>query len=314
MLRQVENAVDSGDGDIQIRTLRQRLAASERDLDARILLARIYSQGGLPDLALEHYRLAIAQFPGSPVAALGLAKQLREMGEPTAALKVINEYLATVASLSWELASIKGILQDELGRPDQAESAHRAALTLEPGRSALHNNLGYNLLLQGKSEAAAVEFRRAIEIDPASQLARNNLAAALASEPQSGPAEAVKQLSQSQDPAVAHNNVAAVLIEQGRYDEARAELSKSLEYRRDLPAALANVRLLAEAGLGQVVIVPEAAKPATFWQRVALAWGKVIGSAPEPRTAVSTGAEVDNSAPKSSSGQVGDPSGSAGRK
>ena len=42
MQRQVEHAVYAGEGDPEIRSLRQRLAANANDLDARIMLARAY--------------------------------------------------------------------------------------------------------------------------------------------------------------------------------------------------------------------------------------------------------------------------------
>src|SRR5580704_12342712 len=180
MERQAHNAVELGDGDLQAQQLRKRLAANARDLDARILLARLYAQRGLPDLALEHYRLAAAQFPDSPAVTLALAKSLREMGEPSEALRVLLEYAETRPRGSWEVLSLTGILEDEQGRLPAAEAAHRAALTLAPEQSELHNNLGYNLLSQKQMETAENEFRRAIELDPKSPVAHNNLAVALA--------------------------------------------------------------------------------------------------------------------------------------
>lgn len=257
MARQVENAIDAGEGDLQLRALRKRLAANASDLDARILLARLYSRRGYPDLALEHYRLAAAQFPDSVIVTLSLAKTLREMGEAEGALSTVHYYLAKYpsASSNWELLSLEGILEDEQGRFTPAETAHRAALSLDPGRSALHNNLGYNLLLQGQSSAAAAEFRRAIEIAPRSQIAHNNLGAALAL--QSHSSEALSEWQRSGDPAVAHNNLAAVLMEEGRYAEARAELQTALGFRRDFPAALVNLRLVAakDGGPASVPVV-----------------------------------------------------------
>lgn len=268
MARQVENAVDAGEGDLQLRTLRKRLAANARDVDARILLARLYSKRGLPDLALEHYRLAAAQFPDSAVVTLALAKTLREMGEGDGALGIVHDYLTKYprASTNWELLSLEGILEDERGRFTPAETAHRAALVLDPGRSALHNNLGYNLLLQGQSIAAAAEFRRAIEIEPRSVIAHNNLGAALAL--QSLSTEALSEWRRSADPAVAHNNLAAVLIEEGRYSEARSELQTALDFRHDFPAALGNLRLVA-AKDGGPVTVPEVARRANLSKRQA---------------------------------------------
>ena len=259
MSRHVQNAVDAGDGDLQLRSLRKRLAANANDLDARILLARLYSRRGLPDLALEHYRLAAAQFPDSMVVTVALAKMLREMGEADGALKTVSDYLAKYPSANgkWELQSLEGILDDERGRFAEAEAAYRAAIAIEPGRSALHNNLGYNLLLQGQPEPAAAEFRRAIQIDPRSEIAHNNLGAALAY--QSRGSEALSELRRSADPAVAHNNLAAVLIEQGRYAEARTELLAALGSRPDFPPALVNLRLVAAADGGPIT-VPTAAR------------------------------------------------------
>ena len=254
MSRHVQNAVDAGDGDLQLRTLRKRLASNANDLDARVLLARLYSRRGLPDLALEHYRLAAAQFPDAIVVTLALAKTLREMGEADGALKISSDYLAKYPNANgrWELLSLKGILDDERGQFAEAEAAYRAAIAIEPGRSALHNNLGYNLLLQGQPESAAVEFRRAIEIEPQSQIAHNNLGTALAYQSRGG--EALSEWQHSAEPAVAHNNLAAVLIKQGRYADARAELQTALGFRRDFPAALANLRLLAAADGGPAAI------------------------------------------------------------
>src|SRR2546421_434099 len=84
----------------------------------------------------------------------------REMGEGEGSLGIVHNYLAKYpgARDNWELLSLEDILEDEHGRFAPAETAHRAALGIEPGRSALHNNLGYNLLLQGEASAAAAEF------------------------------------------------------------------------------------------------------------------------------------------------------------
>jgi Flp pilus assembly protein TadD len=294
MARQVQNAVDAGDGDLEARTLRQRLAADAQDLDARLALARLYARRGLPELALEHHRLAEAQFPDSVPVTLGLAKTLREMGEAEAALRAIQDFQAKHTRGSWELLSLQGILEDEQGRFGMAETAHRAALALDPGRSALHNNLGYNLLLQAKADAAAGEFRRALELDPRSEIAHNNLGAALAldSQPARAPAfkEALEEWQRLADPAAAHNNLAAVLMEQGRYAEARSELETALGFRRDFPAALANLKLIAELD-GRPVLVPPPRQPVNLWKRATSTLGRVVVGIPAPK-APSSGASA----------------------
>lgn len=176
MARQIQNAVDAGDGDVEARGLRQRLAANPDDLDARLGLARRYEQRGLPDLALEHYRLAAIRFPDSEPVTLGVAKTLREMNEGSQALAALQAFVAAHANAGWEILSLQGILLDERGKYTDAEGSHRAALALDANRSSLHNNLGYNLTLQGKRGEAAAEFHRALAIDGNSEIAKNNLA------------------------------------------------------------------------------------------------------------------------------------------
>src|SRR5215471_9548638 len=46
MQRQIENAVDAGDGDYVARSLRQKLIANPDDLAARLKLAERYQQAG----------------------------------------------------------------------------------------------------------------------------------------------------------------------------------------------------------------------------------------------------------------------------
>ena len=266
MSREVNNAKDDGDGDIELRTLRQHLAANAKDPDARIQLARYYSSRGLPDLALEHYRLAAAQFPDSPVVTLALAKTLREMGEPSEALRTLREYAERQPRGSWEVFSLEGILEDEQGHLPAAETAHRAALTMAPEQSELHNNLGYNLLSQKQIDSAVTEFRRAIELDPKSEVAHNNLAVALARSG-SAPKEALAEWSRFTSLAGAHNNLAAVLMEQGHYPEARAELESALALQPGLSSALSNLKLVSQMD-GQAASVPARKRRASLWPRI----------------------------------------------
>jgi len=283
MVRQAQNAKEAGDGDVELRRLRQFLAANPRNPDARILLARYYQAHGSPDLALEHYRLGATQFPDSSVIAISLAKTLREMGEPAEAARALEEY-ATRAHPGWDVLSLEGILQDEQGNHSAAEKAHRAAIAAAPDQSDLHNNLGYNLLTQGRPEAAIEEFRRAIELDPKSDIAHNNLAAALAS---SGSAnsdtarQAVAEWGRSNGQAEAHSNLAAVRIDQGRYDEARAELAAALKIDPGLGAALANLRLVAEKD-GQPATLP--ARATNTGKAHVSVWAKILGRRTESKT------------------------------
>jgi Flp pilus assembly protein TadD len=162
----------------------------------------------------------------------------------------LEGFLAAHASAGADLWSVLGIVQDDAGDYTAGERSHRTAAKLRDGSSPFHNNLGYNLLLQNRKTEAAAEFRRALEIDPSSAIARNNLGIALAGQP----AEAVNQLRSVSDPATAHSNLAAVLMEQGDYEAARRELELALGYRKDHPAALHNLQLIAEAQGGGMTL------------------------------------------------------------
>jgi tetratricopeptide (TPR) repeat protein len=315
MTRQIENAVDAGSGDPEMHALRQRLAANAHDMNARITLARLYAKHGYPDLALEHYRMAMLQDPDSLVAVLELAKALRQMDQKEAALQVTQFYSMRhpwnrvgnsngdaqkkgQPPPSWEVPSLEGVLEDELGRFDAAEQAHRAALKIEPNRSGLHNNLGYNLLLQNKPKEAAAEFEAALKLDPRSEIAHNNLGAALAQlappgepskQPKKGkpdPQRALSEWEHTQDPAVAHNNLAAWLIEEERWPEARVELQAALDANPGFAPALANLRLVSESD-GQPATMNLASRPkrVNFWRRAA---STILGGdAPAPKPVVS---------------------------
>ena len=155
---------------------------------------------------------------------------------------MLQEFLQAHPQQSPDFASLLGILLDEQKQWAEGERSHREALALAPKSDSLHNNLGYNLLMQGKNEAAAGEFQEALKLNPHSQVARNNLGMALANKPD----QAAVSWQSVGDPAAAHNNVAALLIQQGRYAEARKELDLALGYNRTYSAALNNLKLVSE--------------------------------------------------------------------
>src|SRR5437868_4972600 len=242
MERQVQNAMDVGEGDYDIRLLRQRMAQEPDNLEVRLALAKRYQAVGSTELALEHYRLAAVRFPESPEVHLLLAKSLRRIGSRGEATYMLQDFLRAHPQQSPDFASLLGILLDEQKQWADGERSHREALAVAPKSDSLHNNLGYNLLMQGKNGAAAVEFQEALRLNSHSQVARNNLGMALTNQPDQ---TAVSWQSVG-DPAAAHNNMAALLIQQGRYAEARKELDLALGYNRSYPAALNNLKLVSE--------------------------------------------------------------------
>ncbi len=267
MARQVINAIDLGDGDIQIRQLRQALLANPGDLNARLQLAERYRLAGAPELWIDHYRLAADRFPANGYVATLLAKALRDLGRGQEAMAVLVDFWSRHPNAAPEVLSALGILRDDAGDFAGAEQAYRQAIARAPQLAYLHNNLGYNLLLQRKGKAAVQEFEQALLIDPRSEFANNNLGLALLADwtDENQPKEALLHWQSVSGPATAHNNLATVLIHQKRYPEARKELEIALSYHRNLPAALENLELVSKLD-GKPAGPPPAHN--SFWKRV----------------------------------------------
>jgi len=171
--------------------------------------------------------------PASPVNPVNEAERVSALQER---LKANPQDVAAWLEL--------GLIQERLNDLASAERTFEEALALNPESDRLHNNLGYSLLLQNKTEAAEGEFRKALELNPSSATARNNLGALLA---RRGDTQlAFEQFKMAADPATAHNNLAVVLLEMGRYEESREELVKALAIRRSFPPALVNFKLVQE--------------------------------------------------------------------
>jgi Tfp pilus assembly protein PilF len=173
-------------------------------------------------------------------AVIGLSRSARGSHRTAEAVPVLEAILKdrpTTASLN-EL----GLLYQELRNFGASERAFREGIARSPDSDTAHNNLGYNLVLQNKTEEAEREFRKALEAKPASVTARNNLGSLLAHR---GDLQgALEQFEMVSDAATAHNNLAVVLLEMQQYEKSRDELVKALAMRRSFAPALANFKLV----------------------------------------------------------------------
>lgn len=270
MDRQIRNAVDAGDGDYLLRSLRQRMIEHPEDLAVRLDLAHAYEARNFPELALEHYRLAADRFPESADAHLQLARSLHAAHLEADAAGIFGDFLQAHPQRSVAYASWLGILRDDAGDWKAGEAAHREAIEIAVSegqdKDYLHNNLGYCLLKQGRKDEAAVEFRSALALNRGSEIARDNLGIALAEDANA----AIVHWQSVSEPAAAHSNMAAVLIEQHKYPEARAEIARALGYNRTHSAALANLKLVSALD-GKPATVAATASPKGWGARWKLA-------------------------------------------
>jgi Flp pilus assembly protein TadD len=287
--RQIRNARDAGDGDYAWNSLREKVAADPENIPVRLELANAYQQRGYPEVALEMCRLTAARFPESGEAQLALVRALHDMHRREEAVAGLEAFLKAHPQAAPEYASWLGILRDEAGQWAEAESAHRHALQAAPAADSLHNNLGYNLLLQKNYHPPAEEFRQALKLNPHSDVARNNLGVALANLDQTD--QALANWQTASDPATAHNNLAAVFIEKGKYPEARQQLQIALGYNNAHSAALQNLELVSRLDRQPATLT---VKPETsLWKRVVSRFVWIMGGGPEaPRTDTAKPASV----------------------
>lgn len=286
MRTQILNAANAGEGDPVVLPLRRRMAVEPSNVALRLELAAHYRSVGLPELEMEHLQLAVERFPESGPARMALAQALRTAGLPRQAAGLLDTFARDYpAAAGAEVLNLTGICYDEAEDWKSGEQAFRRALALAPRLDYLHNNLGYNLLEQRREAEAATAFRQALKWNPNSVVARNNLGVALArsstKEKDSTVAEAVEHFHNVVDSATAYNNVAAVLMEQNRYEESRRLLQAALDYNRSHAAALANLKLVAEQDGRPVELQP--GRQSSFWRRSLSALKKVFVETTEER-------------------------------
>jgi tetratricopeptide (TPR) repeat protein len=267
---QVKNAVRLGDGDATLRGMRNFVLEHPKDVAARRGLADRFLVAGHRDLAIEHLRIAAELTPSDESLALELARHLAAEDLREEASHVLAEF-RRAHTPSAVLLSYAAILEDEKGNLSAGEALHRAALDKAPMDLRLRNNVGVNLAAQKKGGAAEALYREILAAHPSYEPARNNLAQ-LYAEQLNRPEEALLHWKAASGPAIAHNNLAAVYLEQNRLEEARAQLEKALTLRFQFPEAQQNLRLLASRTGGTVPLTFQRDKDARGLAKLARAF------------------------------------------
>ncbi|GEM_PF-6033925 len=242
--KQTEGAYDPRAGG-PVQGLESRLKLSPQDAALHVELGRAYENYSIDDLALDQFTRARNLDPASIDALTGLTHLARRHPEQLADLEPVARAFAEKHGDSAAALSLVGSVLDDAGDLAGAEKLYRRALAMEPDAAWLHNNLGFNLLLQARLADAAAELRHAVKLNPASATARNNLGVALA---RLGDRPAALRVFEETgaDRGTAHNNLAVALMEQDRLEESRAELLEALRNKHLFEPALENFKLLLE--------------------------------------------------------------------
>lgn len=121
-------------------------------------------QGDLP-AALEKFRLAVADNPGSPEANNGLGLVLTRLGRLQEAATYFDRAIEANGS-RWAYLFNRGNAFAALAQWDRAIADYRRAQNLFPGDYAIAFNLALALHKSGDEAAAIPAYQRAIELAP----------------------------------------------------------------------------------------------------------------------------------------------------
>jgi Flp pilus assembly protein TadD len=141
-----------------------------------------------------------------------------------------------------------GMLQTKSGNLQEAESAFRHVLQLDPESPGAHNDLGHVLHMQGRLDAAVEQFQHAQALQSVFPAAAYNLALVYTRQGRVKDAMDAyrKSLHDRPDFPEAHNNLANLMRNQGLSAEAILHYRKAVEARPDFADAHANLAVTLE--------------------------------------------------------------------
>ncbi len=131
------------------------------------------------------------------------------------------------------------------GRQEEAIAEWSKALELNPKSDKAHNNIGLLLFGAGRFEEAIPHFEKTLAINPDYPAAHSNLGAALAGlkKLDEASAEFLKALEVDPNSAEAHNNLGRILVIKGELDQGIAHFRKALETAPDSASVRTNLGL-----------------------------------------------------------------------
>jgi tetratricopeptide (TPR) repeat protein len=162
--------------------------------------------------------------PGSALAHETLGRVYDRAGDRDA--DALREYQTAVKAdpTNAPVFTAIGFLLLQTASYDEAETALRTAIRLDNTSFSAHNHLGVILSKRGQQEPALAEFERAI-----------SLAENVTAETDMAKRNALRTL------ATAHTNVAHILDDLGRHEDAIDHLTEALLYDADSPTILAKL-------------------------------------------------------------------------
>ncbi|MFO0837939.1 MAG: tetratricopeptide repeat protein [Phycisphaerae bacterium] len=194
---------------------------------------------------------ALNHAPNSPRAHNNLALALADLGQSEKAIAHYREAIRLNPRYPYAYSNLGNLLFRQ-GRVADALLLYAEAVRLKPDFADCHNNLAAALETTGQYAASIKHCRLALEIKPDFADAHNNLGNALSGQldlEQSAAEYRIAialyaRLNNAKDGAMAHNNLASVLVRLGRRDEAKGEYERALQLDPGYTDARTNLERL----------------------------------------------------------------------
>jgi Flp pilus assembly protein TadD len=142
----------------------------------------------------------------------------------------INDFSHALNQSSENIAALTGLAMtyDRIPeRVNEAEPLYRKVLELTPDSASARNNLGFNFLLQGRSEEAVTVLSGALALERKNSRIIANLATAYLLK--GDKTKALQIFRQTVGEAEAYNNIGYLYMTQSRWDDAESSFRKALE-------------------------------------------------------------------------------------
>jgi len=213
-----------------IPLLERAVAANPRDDDAHNNLALALEAVGRGGEAEAHLREAVRLAPADAERHANLGALLRDAGRPAEAAAVLEP----AARRFPDHAAIQtnlGLACDALHREEEAMAALSRAALLAPDSAQVRRNLGLLLAQRGERLAAWPHLEAAVARGAADVEVLLHLGTVHYRHASKREAERLfrRALEASPTSALAHSNLAAVLVDRGDYSEALDHLTAALE-------------------------------------------------------------------------------------
>jgi Tfp pilus assembly protein PilF len=194
---------------------RAAIAINPAYSEAKIQLARVLCDFGKHAESIAFLKSALADDPGNDLAVAELAVNELKQGNAAAAIPLLERYLARTGPSAWTLENL-GRARADTGDPHAAEESFRRALALDPHSELANLWLGQLLVASNRREEAEPYLRRFRELS-ACQFEAREVEQAIARRPDNV-ATLIGLLA----------HLAELRARQGRHEEALGRLRKAL--------------------------------------------------------------------------------------